>query len=102
MEYERVEDFFQGFAKRDRNHGFERIGRTVFKPLSDDEWLEVIAAICKNNFSHEFRVPPLIRPDGWVQDDSEIFPIYELLQVRSGGKLSISGIRGGFKVEYHP
>lgn len=103
MKYEPAESAWHRIAHRDRSHPLERIGRAVFSDLSENQWIEVLAAVCKNNISNDGRVPRIANPmAGVVQDDGEIFPICELISVPSGGKLSVTSIIGGFQCKWHP
>lgn len=101
--HDTAENAWHSIATRLRDHPLERIGRRVFADLSEDQWIEVLAAICKNNINHGGRVPRLAEPmAGIVQDDGEVFPLCELISVPSGGKLVVKPTRGGFECKWKP
>lgn len=101
--YETAESAWHRIATRLLDHPLERIGRRVFDNLSEKQWIEVLAAICKNNMGHAGRVPHLADPmRGVVQDDCEIFQTCELISVPSGGKLAVNPIKGGFECKWVP
>jgi len=101
--YETAECAWQRIATRRTDHPLEKIGRRVFADLSQSQWLEILAAVCKNNLEHDMRVPNLAEPSaGVVQDDGEVFPTIEVICVPSGGKLIVSPIRGGFECKWRP
>ena len=97
-EHEKAEHAWHRIATRDRNHGLESIGRAVFRPLDYQQWLEMLAAVCKNNLLHDGRVPDLEWPfTGIVQDDTEVCSMFNIIPVNSGGKLMLKPIKGGFE-----
>ena len=99
--HETAEMAFQRIATRNKDHPLEKIGRQVFLPLTDDQWVEVLAAICKNNIDHDKRVPDITYPmKAVVQDDAEIFPLVISRQVPSGGTLLITPTQGGFECKW--
>lgn len=101
--YESAENAWHRIATRLRDHPLERIGRKVFADLSENQWIEVLAAVCRNNIDHEGRVPHLAEPmRGVVQDDGEIFPLCGLIEVPSGGKLVVKPTKGGFECKWVP
>jgi len=101
--YETAEQAWHRIATRKHDHPLERIGRKVFHGLSKEQFLEVLAAVCKNNLQHPRRVPDLADPlGGVVQDDAEVFASFCLLAVPSGGQLSVRPIEGGFECKWSP
>ena len=101
--HEIAERAWHRIATRLHDHPLERIGRKVFSFLSEEQWVEVLAAVCKNNLEHEGRVPNLENPmGGIVQDDGEIFSQCALITVPSGGKLVLSSMKGGFECKWVP
>ena len=97
MKHESAEEAWQRLVPRDLDHPLEAIGRKIFKPLSNDQWVEILAAICKNNLDLAGRVPRLARPlEGVAQEETEVFPLVEVISVPSGGRLTVAPIGGGF------
>lgn len=101
--YETAEEAWHRIVNRKKDHQLERSGRKVFENLTNDQWVDILAAVCKNNIEHDGRVPNLIDPfRGIVQDDSEIFPEIRIDSVPSGGYLITTPIESGFKCIWKP
>ena len=101
--YETAQQAWDRIATRMRSHPLEKIGRKVFGELSEKQWIEILASICKNNIEHGGRVPDITSPTkAIVQDECEIFPTIMIVVVDSGGKLIIEPIKGGFVCKWVP